>query len=276
MKIKLAILFLFFACSLHAQSEADIKTVSDDWEDLAATGTVTWKDLTEGGTIVFEGADPRGPSEFIEFDTSKHKWEVLTSPRSHPTADSITWTPASQAVQNVGLYDRFYATFSQGGVESGKAVSHGTLGAEMDLDKVPGLKLNAEIGLLRQWAGDNTGMFSLGLAYHLAPKRNSKFDPFLTVGYSRLFDSLSRKNLTTITDDFGDHFPPGKLKDREFKHTRMDFFETTGQDFVYLGGGVDYWFRKKVALRLSGRSYSPTDGAKQSLAEMAIGVVFRP
>lgn len=194
--------------------------------------------------------------------------------------------------QSAGSRDRFYGTFSQGGVESGGAVSRGTLGAEMDLDYVSGLKLNSEVGMLKQWAGDNTGVFSIGLAYHLAPKRKSKFDPFLAVGYSRLFDRL-HTSVTTIhivtnivtRGDLNDHFPPGELEDRTFSESRTRFISVTesiedvnasGQDFVHFGGGVDYWFHKKVALRLSGRGYSPTDGAKQSLADMAIGVVFRP
>jgi hypothetical protein len=105
-----------------------------------------------------------------------------------------------------------------------------------------GLGVGAEIGYLfpRTSAGDGLGLFSVNGSYNFQnPQSGRKLIPFVTGGYSLAFRGGSANLLN-------------------------------------FGGGVNYWFREKMGLRLEFRDHlgSPC-GCRVQFLQFRIGLAFR-
>lgn len=91
---------------------------------------------------------------------------------------------------------------------------------------------------------DGQGLFSVGPSYHfLGMLRNSRFDPFVVGGFTRPFYGY-----------------PGSLNLGNF------------------GGGINYWFFKRVALRVDCRDYVSHSGTSRfatTYPAVRIGMTFR-
>jgi hypothetical protein len=114
------------------------------------------------------------------------------------------------------------------------------LGGGGELLFAPHFSGGAEIGALVPGQGktaNTVGIFSATGNVHLL--RDKPFDPFLTAGYSMVF--------------------------RDFTSNGVSF-----------GGGMNYWFRENVGLRLEGRdTYAKLQGIPTHLWEIRIGFTFR-
>jgi hypothetical protein len=86
-----------------------------------------------------------------------------------------------------------------------------------------GLGAGAEIGYLSSWrySGSGLGLLSLNGSYYAHAQRSVKLTPFVTGGYSRAFN----------------------------KHG--------GGNAVNFGGGLQYWFHDRAAVRLEVRDHIP-------------------
>ncbi len=152
-------------------------------------------------------------------------------------AQSVSNT-ASQA----DVYGRHYFQgylFAAPGTYVGFSESTATMhvggGGEALLYK--GLGLGAEMGVL--WAlrgSEPLGLFSVDGSYHFSRQR--KFSPFLVGGYS-------------VTSGEG---------------TR---------NLVNYGGGVHYWFREKMGIRLEFRDHLYTDGTERHILSFRIAFALR-
>jgi hypothetical protein len=109
-------------------------------------------------------------------------------------------------------------------------------GGEVSLAK--GLGVGAEIGYLSSWksAGSGIGILSLDGVYQF--HRSRKTVPFVLAGYSLGFRSGVAHALN-------------------------------------FGGGVNYWFREKVGLRLEFRDHIPTSEAYCHFLGFRLGLSFR-
>ncbi len=101
-----------------------------------------------------------------------------------------------------------------------------------------GLGIGAEIGAIGslQESGGGLGLFSVNGSYHF--RRNKKIAPFLTGGYSVVGGNGTRS-------------------------------------LVNVGGGVNYWLRERVGIRLEFRDHFYLDGAGRQLLGFRIGFAFR-
>ncbi len=135
-----------------------------------------------------------------------------------------------------------YAFFAPGAVScsgcSGMTLHFGG-GAEGVIGK--GIGVGAELGFLapREDVGEGLGVFSPNGYYHF-PGRNKdrKVDPFVTAGYTLFFRS-GHANLWNV------------------------------------GGGVNYWFAKRVGMKLELRDHIWSDGGTLHYWGVRIGVTFR-
>jgi hypothetical protein len=101
-----------------------------------------------------------------------------------------------------------------------------------------GLGLGAEagaIGALQESRG-GLGLFSVNGSYHLSRQR--KISPFLTGGYSSVSGNGQR-------------------------------------NLVNFGGGVNYWLRERMGLRLEFRDHVYADGTGRQLLGFRVGFAFR-
>jgi hypothetical protein len=92
--------------------------------------------------------------------------------------------------------------------------------------------------------GDGLGLFSVGPSYHfLGAPHKSKLEPFIDGGYTRTFAGS-----------------PGS------------------QNLFNFGGGINYWFFKRAALRVDFRdyfNYNGRTGLTASYPAIRIGLVLR-
>ncbi len=125
--------------------------------------------------------------------------------------------PSASAQRSSG-----YFFLAPGGVSAGGSISatlHLGAGAEGILGK--GFGIGAEIGALgltQAWGDTVAGAFSPNGYFHFARYRKSPLDPFVTGGYTLLFRN---------------------------GHANLFNF----------GGGVNYWFRSNLGLRLEFRDH---------------------
>ena len=113
------------------------------------------------------------------------------------------------------------------------------LGGEAVLGK--GIGLGAEIGAVgkRQYFADSVvGVFSPNAYYHFVHGKDIKIDPFVTGGYTLIFRS-GHANLFN------------------------------------LGGGVNYWCRRRLGGRLEVRNQVHTDGSSVHYWGVRFGLAFR-
>jgi hypothetical protein len=101
-----------------------------------------------------------------------------------------------------------------------------------------GLGVGAEVGAISalQDSGGGLGLFSANGSYHFS--RQNKISPFLTGGYSFVFGNGSR-NLANF------------------------------------GGGINYWIREKIGLRIEFRDHVYADGSGRHLLGIRVGLAFR-
>ncbi len=104
-----------------------------------------------------------------------------------------------------------------------------------------GLGVGAELGYLTPWRafGDGIGVFSPDVSFHFLPRRREgKVVPFVNGGYTLLFRSGHANGLN-------------------------------------FGGGVNYWFRDHVGLRLEFRDQVQLQGITVHYVGFRVGLVFR-
>jgi hypothetical protein len=135
----------------------------------------------------------------------------------------------------------FIAPGAQSPVGSAAGTSHGYgLGGGVELPLTPYFGVGAEIGGMvpgKGKASNTIGIFSANGYGHLW--RDRTFDPFITGGYSLLFNN----------------------------------FTANGANF---GVGTNYWFRENVGLLLEGRDhYAKLQGVPTHIWEFRIGLTFR-
>jgi hypothetical protein len=101
-----------------------------------------------------------------------------------------------------------------------------------------GLAAGAEIGYVLPWRapGDGIGMLSLDASYHVP--RGSKLAVFVTGGYSLGFRSQTA-------------------------------------NFLNLGGGATYWFKKKEGIRFEVRNHFYTESMRTDYLDFRLGFAFR-
>jgi hypothetical protein len=112
-------------------------------------------------------------------------------------------------------------------------------GGEVAIGK--GFAAGADIGVLAptQCWSCSVGLFSPGVGYHFVRNPRSRIDPFVTGGYSLMFRS---------------------------GHANLGHF----------GGGLNYWFRKGVGLRVEFRDHVYADyGQATHFRGVRLGVTFR-
>lgn len=144
------------------------------------------------------------------------------------------------SAQNTREY-LFIAPGAQSPVGSEAGTTHGYgLGGGVELPLTPYFGVGAEIGGMvpgKGKASNTIGIFSANGYGHL--RRDRTFDPFITGGYSLLFNN----------------------------------FTANGANF---GVGTNYWFRENVGLLLEGRDhYAKLQGVPTHIWEFRIGLTFR-
>jgi hypothetical protein len=133
-----------------------------------------------------------------------------------------------------------YAFFAPGaaiGQGASTSLMHFGAGAEGNLYK--GLGLAAEIGYLTPFRdmGLGVGVFSVDGFYRFS-KSGSRAEPFVVGGYSLLFRNGVGNGIN-------------------------------------LGGGIDYWFMKKLGVRVEFRDYFNPNYLNDHIIQGRIGVTFR-
>ena len=104
-----------------------------------------------------------------------------------------------------------------------------------------GIGVGAEVGAVgtRQYFGDSVvGVFSPNGYYHFVHGKDIKIDPFVTGGYTLIFRS---------------------------GHANLFNF----------GGGMNYWFRRRLGGRLEVRDQVHTEGASVHYWGIRFGLAFR-
>jgi hypothetical protein len=135
----------------------------------------------------------------------------------------------------------YFAPGAESPVGSKGSTTHAYgLGGGGELLFAPHFSAGAEIGALVPGQGktaNTVGILSATGSAHMF--RDKPFDPFITGGYSMVFRD----------------------------------FTANGASF---GGGMNYWFRENVGLRLEGRdTYAKLQGIPTHLWEFRIGFTFR-
>jgi len=155
-------------------------------------------------------------------------------------AAAQTVAPNAKQTTNENSYGYGYVFAAPGGASSGGG---GTLhiggGGEGILKN--GVGIGAELGYIYPFEaiGDGLGTFSVNGSYHfLKASKSGKFAPFVTGGYT-------------------------------------GFFRSGYANGCNFGGGVNYWFKKRVGLRFEFRdNVFAADGAAH-LLNVRIGLTFR-
>ena len=113
-----------------------------------------------------------------------------------------------------------------------------TLGGGYEYAFWRGLGVAGDVGWL--WTGDRfssgAGIGSINGSYHFSPRK--KLDPFVTAGYGILFRSATR-------------------------------------NMANFGGGVNWWFRDGLGLRLEARDHSDFASQSQHIVSFRLGLAFR-
>jgi hypothetical protein len=155
-------------------------------------------------------ASPRIPEDEIRFERVSHM-----SMRFYSVALCLILAGATPALAVEG-----YAFVAPGGL-SGAGFTNGTLhvGGGVEHVVTRGIGIGAELGAVGSWRNYHTaiGIFSLNGSYHFNA-RGSKFDPFVTGGYS-----LGFRNGTL--------------------------------NFGNFGGGLNYWFGDHLGFRAEVRNH---------------------
>jgi len=128
----------------------------------------------------------------------------------------------------------YFGVMGSNGTTFGKLLNPG-LGAEVFAYK--GLAASADIGYVgyyNNFRADGLGLFSPNVSYHFL--RSRRVVPFITGGYTLAFRS-GTANLANY------------------------------------GGGLTYWFSRRVGLRVEGRDHRDTDG--YHLSALRVGMSFR-
>ncbi len=152
-------------------------------------------------------------------------------------AASMSIAVAAQTTREHGGHG--YAFVAPGGASGGAATLHFGVGGEALVYK--GLGVGGEIGYLgpARSLGEGFGVFSPDVSYHfLNASKSGKVVPFVTGGYSLLF----RSGVANA---------------------------------VNFGGGVNYWFKDRVGLRLEFRDHIPAHSELSHFYGFRIGLTFR-
>jgi hypothetical protein len=150
-------------------------------------------------------------------------------------------TPLAGVAQSSAEYRaQGYGFVGPGGVSDGGATTlHFGVGGEGLVYK--GLGVGGEIGYLApaRSLGDGFGVLSPNVSYHfLNASRSGKVVPFVTGGYSLLFRSGTA-------------------------------------NAVNFGGGVNWWFKQRLGLRLEVRDQVPAHSDLSHFINLRIGLSFR-
>jgi hypothetical protein len=145
---------------------------------------------------------------------------------------------SARSTQNPAVQDRAQGYLFFGISPAERSVLHAGGGADVRFFK--GLGINAEVGAAGRLA-DGEGLFSIGPSYHFLRARKSKLEPFINGGYARPFAGY-----------------PGLL------------------NLFNFGGGINYWFFKRVALRVDFRDYvDPNLRRAANFSAIRIGITLR-
>lgn len=149
--------------------------------------------------------------------------------------------PKAKQTTNGDGYGYGYIFAAPGGVSSG---GDGTLhiggGGEGVFNN--GIGIGAELGYLHLFESfdDGLGTFSLNGSYHfLKASKSEKVAPFITAGYTGFLGGGGYLN---------------------------------GVNF---GGGVNYWFKRRVGLRFEFRDNIPADNSAPHILNVRVGLTFR-
>jgi len=148
--------------------------------------------------------------------------------------------PSAVAAQNKERRGQGYVFLAPTTSTEGGAGLHFGVGGEGLVYK--GLGLGAEIGYLAQARelSRGAGVLSPNVSYHfLRASGSGKFSPFVTGGYSLLFTGNEAINA------------------------------------VNLGGGLNWWFKDRIGLRLEVRDHIPGAEPSLHLIGFRIGLAFR-
>lgn len=119
------------------------------------------------------------------------------------------------------------------------ATFHAGLGGEYLV--VKGLGFGGEVGYLfpTRSPGDGIGIASVNGSYHFVnDNKERKVVPFVTLGYSRAFGQ-------------------------------------GGANLINFGGGINWWLRERVGLRLEGRNHVTTETPRGNFWQFRIALAFR-
>jgi hypothetical protein len=144
---------------------------------------------------------------------------------------------AQASDEHKGQGDVFFAP----GTTSPEAIGTMHIGGGGEALVCKGLGLGGEVGYLAPWRsmGDGIGTFSPDVSYHFRPRDGErKLVPFITGGYTLFFRS------------------------------------GTANGFNF-GGGVNYWFREHLGLRLEFRDNVSTTYATEHSLGFRVGLAFR-
>jgi len=149
---------------------------------------------------------------------------------------AVAWAQATAEHKGQG-----YVFFAPGAVSpGGSASAHFGGGGEALVYK--GLGVGGEIGYLTPWQSFSSGLGVLSAdgSYHFLPrKRDAKVVPFVTGGYTL-------------------------------------FFRSGSGNLFNFGGGINYWFRQRVGLRLEFRDHVwPSSYQTEHYWGFRIGLAFR-
>ncbi len=143
------------------------------------------------------------------------------------------WAGAAMAQSSNG-----YVFFAPGTVTGGGGVFDFGGGAEAILGKIVGVGGELSAITSTHFTGI-VGLADVNGYGHFIPNRHSRFDPFVTAGYSLMF-----------------------------RDGHMNLFN--------VGGGMNYWFRKTVGLRVEFRDHILRDsGRAEHYAAWRVGFSFR-
>jgi hypothetical protein len=146
---------------------------------------------------------------------------------------------SAQSAHNSAVQDRAQGYLFFSDVHAHYGIFH--VGGGADFRVFKGLGINSEVGVMGRLA-DGEGLFSIGPSYPFMGARKSKLEPFVDGGYTRTFAG------------------------------------SPGSQNLFFGGGINYWFFKRVGLRVDFRDYVNhygRIGLTASSPEIRIGIVLR-
>jgi hypothetical protein len=153
-------------------------------------------------------------------------------------AAAMAGAQSGETENKIGFGGQGYAFFAPGViVVNGHSLGAAHVGGGGEAVFGNGMGIGAEAGYVGAWEGFGQGatILSIDGSYHF--NRSRKVSPFVTGGYSLGISSDSLGNM------------------------------------VNFGGGIHYWFRKRLGLRLEFRDHVDRSGGQ--LLEGRIGIAFR-